>query len=41
MIQTSNVAAKTQTLNPRYIVDGSNIDESFKQYALPIVGELW
>jgi 6-phosphofructokinase 1 len=39
-IELSDVAAKTRTLDPRYIVDGCNIDETFKSYAMPIVGQL-
>ena len=39
-IELSDVAAKTQHLPEKYIVDGCNIDESFKDYAGPIVGEL-
>jgi 6-phosphofructokinase 1 len=39
-IEIRDVAAKTKTLDPRYIVDGCDIAESFKQYGLPIVGEL-
>ncbi|QDU72839.1 6-phosphofructokinase [Mucisphaera calidilacus] len=39
-IELSDVAAKTKTLDPKYIVDGNNIDESFKKYLAPIVGDL-
>jgi len=39
-IELSDVAAKTKTLDPKYIVDGCNIDNSFKQYLAPIIGEL-
>jgi 6-phosphofructokinase 1 len=40
LVKLSDVAAKTRTLDTGYIVGGNDIDESFKQYALPIVGEL-
>ncbi len=39
-IELSDVAAKTRTLDPRYIVDGCDIDDSFRKYLAPIVGEL-
>lgn len=39
-IELSDVAAKTKTLDPKYIVDGCDIDESFRQYLAPIVGDL-
>ena len=39
-IELSDVAGKTQTLDPRYIVDGRDIDSSFRDYALPLVGQL-
>ncbi|WP_432798150.1 6-phosphofructokinase [Poriferisphaera sp. WC338] len=39
-IELSDVAAKTQHLDTKYIVDGCNIDDSFKVYLAPIVGEL-
>lgn len=39
-IELSDVAAKTRTLDAKYIIDGCNIDDSFKSYALPIVGQL-
>jgi len=39
-IKISDVAAKTRTLDPGYIVDGCDIDDSFKRYALPITGDL-
>ncbi len=39
-IEISDVAAKTKTLDPKYIVDGCDIAESFKHYGLPIVGTL-
>ena len=39
-IELSDVAAKTQHLDTKYIVDGCNIDDSFKKYLAPIVGEL-
>ena len=40
LIKLSDVAAKTRTLDPKYIIDGNNIAESFKEYAMPLVGEL-
>lgn len=39
-VELAEVAAKTRTLEERYIVDGCQIDESFKKYALPLVGPL-
>ncbi len=39
-IELTDVAAKTQTLDPKYIVHGNNIDPSFKDYLGPIVGDL-
>jgi ATP-dependent phosphofructokinase / diphosphate-dependent phosphofructokinase len=39
-IELSDVAAKTQTLDPKYIVHGNNIDHSFRDYLAPIVGDL-
>ncbi|WP_428387641.1 6-phosphofructokinase [Mucisphaera sp.] len=39
-IELTDVAAKTKTLDPKYIVDGCDIDASFKDYLGPIVGEL-
>jgi len=40
LVNLSDVAAKTRTMDTKYIVDGNDIDESFKDYAGPIVGEL-
>jgi len=40
LVKLGDVAAKTRTLDPGYIVGGHDIDESFKRYALPITGEL-
>ena len=39
-IEISDVAAKTRTLDPKYIKDGCDIDDSFKRYLHPIVGPL-
>ncbi len=39
-IKLTDVAAKTQTLDPKYIVDGCDIHESFRDYLAPIVGPL-
>jgi 6-phosphofructokinase 1 len=39
-IEIKEVAALTQHLDPKYIVDGCDIAESFRDYAGPIVGEL-
>ena len=36
----ADVAGKTRTLDPGYIVDGRDIAPSFRRYAEPIVGEL-
>ena len=40
LIEIAEVAAKTQHMDPKYIVDGCDIDESFRSYLAPIVGEL-
>lgn len=40
LVKLTDVAAKTKVLDPKYIVDGCNIDESFRTYIEPIVGEL-
>jgi len=40
LVNLGDVAAKTRTLDPGYIKNGNDIDESFKRYALPITGEL-
>ena len=39
-IEIRDVAAKTRTLDPRYIINGCNISEEFKKYLAPIVGPL-
>ncbi|MBL4700879.1 MAG: 6-phosphofructokinase [Phycisphaeraceae bacterium] len=39
-IELSDVAAKTKTLDPKYIIDDCNIDKSFKTYLAPIVGPI-
>jgi len=39
-IDIKEVAALTKHLDPKYIVDGCNIDDSFRDYALPLVGGL-
>ncbi|MEM6757587.1 MAG: 6-phosphofructokinase, partial [Planctomycetota bacterium] len=39
-IEISDIAAKTKHLDTKYIVDGCDIDESFRAYAAPIVGDL-
>jgi 6-phosphofructokinase 1 len=39
-IELADVAAKTRTLPAEYIVDGHDIAESFRRYALPLTGEL-
>ena len=39
-IALTDVAAKTQTMHQKFIIDGNNIDPSFRDYAGPIVGEL-
>jgi len=39
-IELSDVAAKTRTLPPEWIVDGCDISDEFKAYLAPIVGEL-
>lgn len=39
-IKLTDVAAKTRTLDPSYILDGRDIDESFKKYLAPLTGEL-
>jgi len=40
LIGLSDVAAKTRTLDSTYIIHDNNIDDSFKDYLSPIVGEL-
>ncbi|MCK5688925.1 6-phosphofructokinase [Myxococcota bacterium] len=40
LIELSAVAAKTRVLPAEYIVDGNNIAESFRDYLLPLVGEM-
>lgn len=39
-IELTDVAAKTRTLDPRYILHGNNIDPTFRDYLAPIVGDL-
>ncbi len=39
-VELSDVAGKTRVLDKKYIVDGNNIAESFKQYLSPLVGPL-
>lgn len=39
-IELRDVAAKTRTLEPRFIVNNNNIDDSFRAYLSPIVGPL-
>ena len=39
-IELSDVAAKTRTLDHKYIVNDNNIDESFRNYLQPLIGEL-
>jgi 6-phosphofructokinase 1 len=39
-IELSDVAAKTRTLPEDFIVDGRDIDPTFRTYALPLVGDL-
>jgi ATP-dependent phosphofructokinase / diphosphate-dependent phosphofructokinase len=39
-IELSDVAGKTRTLDRKFIVDDNNIADSFREYALPIVGKL-
>jgi len=39
-IGLGDVAAKTRTLDPRYIADSNNINDSFKDYLSPLVGRL-
>ena len=39
-IKLTDVAAKTRHLDPKYIINNCNIDDSFKKYLAPIVGEL-
>ncbi len=40
LLKLTDVAAKTRTLDPKYIVDDNNIDESFRDYLAPLVGPL-
>ena len=39
-VPLKDVARKTQTLSPDYIVGGCDISESFRDYLTPLVGEL-
>jgi len=39
-IELRDVAAKTRTLDRRFIVDNNNIDDAFRQYLNPLVGTL-
>ncbi|MEM8739523.1 MAG: 6-phosphofructokinase [Planctomycetota bacterium] len=39
-IEIKEVAALTKHMDPKYIVDGCDIDESFRHYLAPIVGPL-
>ncbi len=39
-IDIREVAALTKHLDPRYIIDGCQIDDSFRDYALPLTGGL-
>ena len=39
-VPLADVARKTQTLDPKYIVDGCDIAEEFREYAAPLVGDL-
>lgn len=40
LIALSDVAAKTRTIPPEYIVSGNNIADSFREYLAPLVGPL-
>jgi len=40
LIQIADVAAKTRTLDAKYIKDGRDIDPSFRDYVAPIIGKL-
>lgn len=40
LVDLAAVAGKTRTLDPKYIVDGCMIDDSFRAYAMPLVGSL-
>jgi 6-phosphofructokinase len=39
-VRLSEVARKTRTLEPKYIVDGCDIAEEFRGYLAPLVGDL-
>ena len=39
-VEFSDVAAKTRTLPLEYVVDGSDIDPSFREYLAPLLGEM-
>ncbi|MEX2213403.1 MAG: 6-phosphofructokinase [Phycisphaeraceae bacterium] len=39
-INLADVAGKTRHLDPKYIVDSNNIDDSFREYLTPLVGKL-
>jgi len=40
LVELTAVAARTRTLPAEYLVDGNDIAESFRHYALPLTGEL-
>ncbi len=39
-LNLADVAAKTRTLDHRFIINDNNIDESFRDYLRPLIGEL-
>ncbi|MHA7838578.1 MAG: 6-phosphofructokinase [bacterium] len=39
-VELSDVAARTRTLPTEYIVEGNDIADSFRRYALPLTGDL-
>jgi hypothetical protein len=40
LVKLTDVAAKTRTLDLKYIVNGNNIDAGFQQYLRPLAGTL-
>lgn len=40
LIGLADVAGKTRTLDPSYLADDNNIDDSFRSYLTPLVGRL-
>ena len=39
-VELSAVAGKTRTMDPRYILHGNDIDDTFREYLSPLIGKL-